>query len=66
MNLPKWIWQQTNEVSLGKTNSCRSTHFAKHTLVKSHTCKGKKINQQMVKLNQTHYSYNEKNKITYI
>jgi hypothetical protein len=49
-DLPKWIWQQTNEITLGKTNSCRNTHFTKHTLVKSHTCKRKKIVNKWWKL----------------
>ncbi len=42
IKLPKWIWQQANEVTLGKTNSCKNTHLAKHTLVKTQTCKGSK------------------------
>ncbi len=34
-NLPKWIWQQTNEVTFCKANSCKSTHLAKHTFVET-------------------------------
>jgi hypothetical protein len=34
-NEPKWIWQQTNEVALGKTN----THLAKHTVVETQNYK---------------------------
>ncbi len=36
MNLKK------NEVALGKSNSCKNTHLAKHTFVETHTCKGSK------------------------
>jgi hypothetical protein len=40
----------TNQVTLGKTNNCKSTHLEKHYLAETHTCKGSnKNNQQMVK-----------------
>jgi hypothetical protein len=41
-NLPKWIWQQTNEITLGKTNNCKNTHLVKYTFVKTQTHKGSK------------------------
>jgi hypothetical protein len=36
-NLPKWIWQQTNEVAFGKTKSCKNIHMQKHKLAKEAT-----------------------------
>jgi hypothetical protein len=41
-NLPKWIWQQTNEVAFDETNSCKNTHLTKCTLAKTQTYKGSK------------------------
>ncbi len=40
-NLPKWIWQQTNEVALDKIKSCKNIgqniHLQKHRFVKQVT-----------------------------
>ncbi len=56
--VPKWIWQQINEVACGKTNSYKSTHLAKHSFKGSNRNKGSKKTRSTngENLDQTHCS----------